>query len=613
MLAMFLCFAVCALPARSWGSAPEAFADLPAGSYQSLDAQKLREQWSGAADLLLPDGRQFQRSGLRSFRFSNGDIGISGFDQRQRQYLRLTIGAAAIYGDLHGPDGHQLISTDRHGSWLISLPDTGLSYNQCGLDDAGAAAVVHADKHKAAGGAFTDADSNTVIDLLLIYNRALARRYPGEMLETRLNHLVRVADEAMAHSGIDLRLQMVGHAQFNYANFKSNLQFRNDIAATLGGDTRAGLEGLRALRNQLGADLVIGLRPHDIEKRGNCGIAFFPDDNPNIGVNVVSDGMSSWSVCLDDTLTHEIGHNLGAAHQAGQGGGYPDPRGAALVRAGRYSTIMSSFGTGRPDRFRGLRLFSNPLVDCGGQACGLPGSIDNAAVISEIMGQVSAYRPNSISLPETTPVPVPAPDSDADGVNDWQDFFPFDALEVSDTDGDGAGDLRDAFPFNALEQADSDQDGQGDNADSDDDNDVVPDLFDAFPYDPLENADSDGDGVGDEADAFALDASEQSDLDADGIGDHADADDDGDGLDEFDPVRQDLLVISAGNNRVLRFDAETGEPRGIEITGQCRVADLPERPRLPPGRPGPVVHGRQRCPAAGSVEPTFTRHLGARL
>ena len=37
----------------------------------------------------------------------------------------------------------------------------------------------------------------------------------------------------------------------------------------------------------------------------------------NSGVNVISDGVSSWSICSEETYAHEVGHNLGAEHQQG--------------------------------------------------------------------------------------------------------------------------------------------------------------------------------------------------------------------------------------------------------------------------------------------------------
>lgn len=132
-------------------------------------------------------------------------------------------------------------------------------------------------------------------------------------------------------------------------------------------------------------------------------------------------------------------------------------------------------------------------------------------------------------------------DDDNDGVADFEDAFPLDALEWADSDGDGVGDNGDAFPNNGREQFDTDADGIGDNEDSDDDGDGVPDLDDDHPLDTDNDAmdnradpDDDNDGVADGEDAFPFDADESADADGDGVGDNADADDDNDGVADDD-------------------------------------------------------------------------------
>lgn len=66
-------------------------------------------------------------------------------------------------------------------------------------------------------------------------------------------------------------------------------------------------------------------------------------------------------------------------------------------------------------------------------------------------------------------------DFDLDGVSDSWD---------EDDDNDGVNDYDDTFPFDPNESKDSDQDGIGDNADLDDDNDGINDEDDVAPLDP---------------------------------------------------------------------------------------------------------------------------------
>jgi hypothetical protein len=547
-------------------SGPAAYPDLPEGHYIPLQPSTLLKSGTGPV-LTLPDLPGIPVEVGHKRRHGNGDLSLQGVAKSGDGSFHLTFGPGSVFGVVHQSGNHWLVTTDATGSWLVRLPKAGLVYDTCGTAHP---AHPHQGKRKSgleSSGPQAATEVTTVIDLMIIYNQAFSNRYPGDLLATRINHVFDIANLSMANSEVGLAFRLVGLEQYNYRNGNSNSALLQDMARALGGESVAGLEGLGARRNLLGADLVVMFRPHKLEDRGSCGQAYFPanDWNPDLGAGTVSDGMSSWSLCTDDVLTHEIGHNLGASHQIGLGGGGFDPRGAAFFKPGQLSTVMASFGTGRPDRFRGLPIFSNPDVDCGGVACGAV-DMNNSAVIRSTMAEIADY------IEPAEPIDFPDPterinsDSDGDGVIDWDDHFPFDSKEQDDSDLDGAGDNGDAFVLDAAEQLDSDNDGIGNAADSDDDGDQTSDLNDAFPLDPNEQSDSDQDGVGDVADHFPFSASEHQDNDQDGNGNNADPDDDNDGTPEFAAGAWDLLVVSAGNNRILRFDAATGEPRGIEVS-----------------------------------------------
>ncbi len=497
---------------------------------------------------------------------ANGDVSIHATDPASQSTLVATLGENSLFGTLYENGEHIVLTTEGNGSWAVTLPQQGLVFNSCGLDHDHSRATPMNITPQSGTKALDE-----VIDVLVIYNQAFADRYPGNLAETRINHFMTIANETLANSVTSVATRLVGTELVDYSNDNGNVEARDDIANALAGTgtPAAGLGTLNFKRNQTGADLVIMVRPHDIELRGNCGVAFFPTGDPSIGVNLVSDAMDSWSVCADDVLVHEIGHNLGAGHQVGAGGAFFDPRGSAFINSGQYTTVMGSFGTGRADRFRGLHMFSNPDVPCGGQPCGSdnPADLaDNASVIRDIAPLVAGYRNASSSVPLPEEMDRSTLDSDGDGVIDWDDHFPFDASEQADADLDGTGDNSDAFPSNAVESVDTDGDGLGDlAADSDDDNDGRLDFNDAFPLDPNETTDSDEDGVGDNSDAFPNNRAEFADIDNDGVGNSDDPDDDNDGFDELSTIADDLLVISVGNNRILRFDAVTGESRGVEL------------------------------------------------
>lgn len=537
---------------------------LPPGAVMRLTRgpAKTDEGWT----LHLPDGSRLRIEGAAKVVHANGDVTWSGTVARAGALhsVMLTVGVEASFGTFNTPSGpFRFESWDDQG-WLI---DTGHPQIRVEAPDEGAIAAPGF--HPPAPAA-TPKNTPTVIDLLVIHSQGFAARYPGGAAQTRINHLVALANQIFANSDVPMVLRLVAAELTQYPDsIGPNGEALNAMRlAMLGLATAPEFAGLRARRDALGADLIAFLRPHDIETRGNCGIAYLFGAGESRGVSVTSDGFDSWSLCDDAVFTHEVGHNLGAEHQLGATSEDPG-YGTAFARFGQFHTVMGSFGSGIPQRYRRLDRFSNPAQLCGGMPCGIPGVADNARRLRDNMAAVAAYRSSVSTLPvPALPTPLD-PDVDGDGVPESQDAFPFDSRYSSDRDGDGVPDEIDAFPDDPTEWADTDGDGVGDNADPDIDGDGVPNAQDAFPFDASEWVDSDGDGVGDNSDAFPLDRLEWADSDGDGVGDNADPDIDGDGVIDLmnasTPAGSDLLVISAGTDRVLRLDGDSGLFAGVEF------------------------------------------------
>ncbi len=487
-------------------------------------------------------------------------------------YISATQGNDSLFGSMHLDNKHYVLTTDPTGIWAVQLPQKALMFNDCGFDHAAASPKQQLNtqllqQHQA------DKAAGTIIDLLVVHDQNIANRYPGDLLTTRVNQYVHVSNQTYANSALDMAIRLVGIEQVPYDIDNTNQEARDHMQLSLDNTpgTIQGFETLKTLRENTGADLVIFLRIHDIETRGNCGIAFFPTTggqstfDSSYGVNVMADGMSSWSICTDQLMVHEIGHNLGAGHHnvAVENRFIPDA--AGFAKLGQYGTAMGSFGTGQPDRFFEMNYFSNPNVQCGGAPCGVTGVANNANVINQTKDLIAAYMNavSAVAMPDDLSEAMI--DQDQDGVLDRDDAFPFNAAETIDSDGDGVGDNQDVFPNTASEQSDFDLDGIGDLADFDDDDDGILDMDDDFPFNAAEVKDSDRDGVGDMADDFVFEQGESLDSDDDGIGNNSDNDDDNDGVIDIDSTKQDLLVISVGNNRILRFDAQTGQSKGIEV------------------------------------------------
>jgi hypothetical protein len=376
----------------------------------------------------------------------------------------LTWGESGLFGRIQDERGLYLVHSDAAGSWLIDTNDPRIDVDVFEHDTLGQSALAR--HHHAHAGSADDiepgpetaepvytvnssAPASTslassdlasqrnaiVIDVLFAYPPSMQQRYPGSLLDTRLNHLVSIANQTFVDSEVPIAVRLVGQQLVDYSASQANAETLQNLRNALAGESAvAGLQALASRRDQLGADIVAFTWPHDIETRGSCGIAFFPvfengSYDASYGVHIDNDGFSNWSVCSDAVFTHELGHNLNAEHQRAQSSGDdPNRSNYAFIQIGRYHTIMGSFGSGDQDRYRRLDRFSNPGIQCGGAPCGssrIGTGSNNAAEISTMALTVAAYRSPVESAEVDRPEPLQI-DQDGDGVIDRDDPFPFD-------------------------------------------------------------------------------------------------------------------------------------------------------------------------------------------
>src|SRR5690606_29208940 len=123
----------------------------------------------------------------------------------------------------------------------------------------------------------------------------------------------------------------------------------------------ASLRPLREERERVGADLVSLVRRFNNAEHEGCGVAWLlggdqtqiTPGHESFGYSVISDsngtlGADGGHYCRDETLMHELGHNLGSAHDIatvnseGSEGRYPYSHGYKTgAAAGNFYTVMA--------------------------------------------------------------------------------------------------------------------------------------------------------------------------------------------------------------------------------------------------------------------------------
>ena len=262
-------------------------------------------------------------------------------------------------------------------------------------------ALVPAAAAAAEGGAVTNAsvtsptalagspDDGTVIDVMVLYSSGILAGYGSvDLVNTRIQHLLDVANAGLINSGINTRLSLVHSEQVNYDDAISDDTALNDLTYNQG--VFAGVEDLRT---QYGADQVTLLR---VFTGQYCGLAWIYTGDARYAYAVVRDGSLNGYYCSDTTYAHEFGHNMGCGHERGNGGGYFDYSYGYQFQGTSgnwHRTIMAyNCSWGCPE----VVYFSNPLISYDGVPTGIdPGSAnaaDNAQTINNTRVSVAAYR-----------------------------------------------------------------------------------------------------------------------------------------------------------------------------------------------------------------------------
>jgi len=252
-------------------------------------------------------------------------------------------------------------------------------------------------------------EDGAVIDILVLYTERMQTKY-GDHIDAKIQHFIDLTNKAFTNSGVQTELNLV-HSELYAASGARESQLISDALERIQTSEIVG-----DLRDNYKADLVCLLREFAGAEE-KCGRAFVMNSNSGVNTSFESHAFSVVEVrpvdnqlpigyCSEFTFAHEIGHNLGCAHDRGHAGvsgafsyafGYDEP--------GVFATIMSY------DEPR-IAYFSNPDIEYEtlpiGVREGLSGAANNALAINNTRQIAANFRINTERSDDIVILPDPS-------------------------------------------------------------------------------------------------------------------------------------------------------------------------------------------------------------
>lgn len=295
---------------------------------------------------------------------------------------------------LSGPKGEDHIEAPAgDGGADLAVAAAGSVSAGAGAVTAGAMATAAATSTSAQPAPLKAGTVDTQINLLMAYSPSLVTLWGTEAsARTRMVNLVEVANQAYVNSGTGVKFRIVGWRQVKAADATPQVQLdalRRDAGA---------FAGTAAQRIANGAAMTVFVAPFNAvtSSTGTCGLAYVPaaraagltayrQQAPSLMFSSINDGQHGRYHCESLTLGHELGHNLGAAHDKANSsfaGVLPYSYGKGV--SGQFGTVMSYI---QPK----VALLSSPQLSCTANKAPCGTSSENVvATVLQTKGTVAA-------------------------------------------------------------------------------------------------------------------------------------------------------------------------------------------------------------------------------
>ncbi|MDQ8184727.1 M12 family metallo-peptidase [Pelagicoccus sp. SDUM812002] len=229
------------------------------------------------------------------------------------------------------------------------------------------------------------------IDLLVVYTPSLENDYGGyDGVEALVRASVESSNISFENSNIDIELRLIGLRKVDYQEDNDDMSVDLDHLRNLDGV----IDETRTWRNEVGADVIYMFRSdsYDIDHIGQAWILEDEGGEESYAYGVVTGEY----VLSGLVLQHEIGHNLGAAHDpdnTDNGGLFSYSYGHRFTISNvTYRSVMA-YAPGYE-----INYFSSPNIKYEGVATGTS-QRDNARTLRNTAATVAGYRSFKPSKP----------------------------------------------------------------------------------------------------------------------------------------------------------------------------------------------------------------------